>query len=41
MYHLRMEKQMNNAWSARAPTPPELLVGNKNSLQLPHPQVNK
>jgi hypothetical protein len=35
-----MEKQMNNAWSARTPTPTELLVGNKNSLQLLQPQVN-
>jgi hypothetical protein len=35
MYQLKMEKQMNNARSARTPTPPELVVGNKNSLQLP------
>jgi hypothetical protein len=32
---------MNNAWSARTPTPAEPLVGNKNSLQLPKLQVNK
>jgi hypothetical protein len=41
MYHLKMEKQANNAWSAGTPTPPELLVSNKNSLQLPQLQVNK
>jgi hypothetical protein len=35
MYHLKTEKQMNNARSARMPTPLELFVGNKNSLQLP------
>jgi hypothetical protein len=40
MYHLKMEKQTNNAWSARTPTPAELLVGNKNSLQLLQPQVS-
>jgi hypothetical protein len=34
MCHLKMEKQTNDAWSARMPTLPELLVGNKNSLQL-------
>jgi hypothetical protein len=31
---------MNNARSARTPTPPELFIGNKNSLQLPQLQVN-
>jgi hypothetical protein len=40
MYHLKMEKQMNNARSARMPTPPELFVGNKNSLLLSLLQVN-
>jgi hypothetical protein len=40
MYHLKMEKQMHNARSARTPTPTGLLVGNKNSLQLLQPQVN-
>jgi hypothetical protein len=40
MYHLKMEKLMNNTWSARTPTPAELLIGNKNSLQLLQPQVN-
>jgi hypothetical protein len=35
MYHVKMEKQMNNARSARTPKLPELLIGNKNSLQLP------
>jgi hypothetical protein len=39
-YHLNMVKQMNNARSARKPTPLELLIGNKKSLLLPHPQVN-
>jgi hypothetical protein len=34
-----MERQMNNAWSTRTPTPTELLVSNKSSLQLPL-QVN-
>jgi hypothetical protein len=37
MYHLKMEKQMNNTWSMRTPMPIELLIGNKNSLQLPQP----
>jgi hypothetical protein len=41
MYHLKMENQMNNARSVRTPTPPELFVGNKNSLQLSQLQVNK
>jgi hypothetical protein len=41
MYHLKMEKQMNNASTARTPTPPEPLASNKNSLQLPQPQDNK
>jgi hypothetical protein len=36
-----MEKQADNAWSERTPTLAELLIGNKNSLQLPQPQVNK
>jgi hypothetical protein len=40
MYHLKTEKRMNNARSARTPTPLELLVGNKNSLQLSQLQVN-
>jgi hypothetical protein len=40
MYHLKTEKQMNNTRSARTPTLPELLASNKNSLQLPQPQVN-
>jgi hypothetical protein len=35
-----MEKRTNNAWSARTPKLPELLVDNKNSLQLLQPQVN-
>jgi hypothetical protein len=35
-----MEKQTNNAWSVRTPTPAELLVSNKNSLQLLQPQIN-
>jgi hypothetical protein len=35
-----MERQMNNVHNARMPTPTELLVGNKNSLQLPQLQVN-
>jgi hypothetical protein len=34
MYHLKREKQTNNEWSARTPALTELLVGNKNSLQL-------
>jgi hypothetical protein len=40
MYHLKMERRMNNARSARMPMPPELLVGNKNSLLLSQVQVN-
>jgi hypothetical protein len=40
MYHLKMEKQMNNARSARTLTSPELLAGNKNSLLLSLLQVN-
>jgi hypothetical protein len=40
MYHLRMEKQMNNARSARMPMPPELFVSNKSSLLLSQLQVN-
>jgi hypothetical protein len=40
MYHLKMEKQMDNARSARMPTPTELFVGKKNSLQLSQLQVN-
>jgi hypothetical protein len=31
---------MNSMWSARTPTPTELHVGNKSSLQLSWPQVN-
>jgi hypothetical protein len=31
---------MNSVWSARTPTPTELHIGNKSSLQLPRPQVN-
>jgi hypothetical protein len=34
MYHLKTEKQINNARSARTSTLLELLIGNKNSLQL-------
>jgi hypothetical protein len=40
MYHLKMERQMNNARSARTPTLPELFVGNKNSLLLSQVQVS-
>jgi hypothetical protein len=40
MYHPKMERQMNNTHSARMPTPTGLLVGNKNSMQLPQLQVN-
>jgi hypothetical protein len=40
MYHLKMERQMNNARSARTPTLPELFVGNKNLLLLSQVQVN-
>jgi hypothetical protein len=35
-----MEKQTNNARSERTPTPPELLVSNKNSPLLSQLQVN-
>jgi hypothetical protein len=35
-----MERQMNNARSARTPTLLELFVGNKNSLLLSQVQVN-
>jgi hypothetical protein len=35
MYHLKMEKQMNSAWSARTPMPIKLHAGNKSMLQLP------
>jgi hypothetical protein len=31
---------MNSVWSATTPTPTELHVSNKSSLQLPRPQVN-
>jgi hypothetical protein len=34
MYHLKMEKRMNNTRSARMPMPLELFVGHKNSLLL-------
>jgi hypothetical protein len=40
MYHLEMERQMNNTRSARTPTLPKLFVGNKNSLLLSQVQVN-
>jgi hypothetical protein len=40
MYHLKTEKQMNNARSARMPMLPELFVGNKNSLLLSQVQDN-
>jgi hypothetical protein len=40
MYHLKMEKQTNNAKSERTPTPPELFIGNKNSPLLSQLQVN-
>jgi hypothetical protein len=40
MCHLKMERQIKNARSARTPTLPELLVGNKNSLLLSQVQVN-
>jgi hypothetical protein len=40
MYHLKMEKQMNNARSERMPMPPELFVSNKNSPLLSQLQVN-
>jgi hypothetical protein len=35
-----MERQMNNAKSARMPTLPELFGDNKNSLLLPQGQVS-
>jgi hypothetical protein len=40
MYHLKMEKQMNNAKSARTPTLPELFDDNNSLLLLPQVQVN-
>jgi hypothetical protein len=40
MYHLKMERQMNNAKSARTPMLPELSVGNNNPLLLSQVQVN-
>jgi hypothetical protein len=40
MYHLKMEKQMNNTRSARTPTLPELFVGNRSMLLLSQLQVN-
>jgi hypothetical protein len=40
MYHLKMERQMNNARSARMPMLSELFIGNKNSLLLSQVQVN-
>jgi hypothetical protein len=35
MCHHKMERQMNNAKSARTPTPPELFDDSKSSLLLP------
>jgi hypothetical protein len=40
MYHLKMEKPMSNAKSARTPTLPELFDDNKSLLLLPYVQVN-
>jgi hypothetical protein len=40
MYHLKMERQMNNARNTRTPMLLELFVGNKNSLLLSQVQVN-
>jgi hypothetical protein len=40
MYHLKMEKQMNNARSTRMPTLTERYVDNKSWLQLSQLQVN-
>jgi hypothetical protein len=40
MYHPKMEKQTNNARSARTPTLPELFADKKNSLLLSQQQVN-
>jgi hypothetical protein len=40
MYHLKMEKLMSNAKSARTPTLPELFDDNKSLLLLPQVQVN-
>jgi hypothetical protein len=40
MYHLKMERQMNNARSGRTPTLPELFDGNKSLPLLSQVQVN-
>jgi hypothetical protein len=40
MYHLKMERQMNNAKSARTPTLPELFDSNKSLVLPPQVQVN-
>jgi hypothetical protein len=40
MYHLKMERQMNNTKSARTPTPLELFDDNKSLLLLSQVQVN-
>jgi hypothetical protein len=40
MYHLKMERQMNNAKGARTPTLLELFDDNKSLLLLPQVQVN-
>jgi hypothetical protein len=40
MYHLKMERRMNNTRSVRTPTLPELFVSNKHSLLLSQEQVN-
>jgi hypothetical protein len=40
MYHLKMERQMNNAKSVRTPTLPELFDDNKSLMLLPQVQVS-
>jgi hypothetical protein len=40
MYHVKMERQMNNAKSVRTPMLPELFDANKSLLLLPKVQVN-
>jgi hypothetical protein len=40
MYHLKTERQMNNARSERTPMLLEVFIGNKNSLLLSQVQVN-
>jgi hypothetical protein len=40
MYHLKLERQMNNARSARTPTQPELFDDNKSLPLLFQVQVN-